>query len=288
MMNSARLHVTLQGIGLLDAALQKAQAYAQERRQMRAPGVARGGHEADLIIDHPAIQRILDTQWAWVSAGRWLAYRTGIELDRAKFAADPSEASAAQQWCALATPVLKSIFTQQAFEGGSQCLQVLGGHGYVREWGIEQHVRDARVTMIYEGTNEIQAIDLLQRKVLPDGGQALRQWMTRELDALPQGVDSLQQKAKTWWALTERIAKVHGQPRLSFELADDYLRGLGLWMLELAWSHLSAQLHELPDQSRPQWQSAAKALQRWVLPEWQMRVNIMVAALDAIEATEAV
>jgi alkylation response protein AidB-like acyl-CoA dehydrogenase len=288
MMNSARLHVALQGIGLLDAALQKAHAYAQERRQMRAPGVARSGHEADVIAEHPAIQRILDTQWAWVAAGRWLAYRTGIELDRAKFAPQANDAHAAQQWCALATPVLKSIFTQQAFEGGSQCLQVLGGHGYVREWGIEQHVRDARVTMIYEGTNEIQAIDLLQRKVLIDSGQALRQWMSRELDALPQqGHDSLQQKAQIWWALTERIAKVNGHPRLSFELADDYLRGLGLWMLELAWSHLNAKLHELPDQSRARWQSAARALQRWVMPEWDMRVNIMVDALDAIEVSEA-
>jgi alkylation response protein AidB-like acyl-CoA dehydrogenase len=287
MMNSARLHVALQGIGLLDAALQKASAYAHERRQMRAPGVARNGQEADLIVEHPAIQRILDTQWAWVVAGRWLAYRTGIELDRAKFAPQPHDVSAAQQWCALATPILKSIFTQQAFDGASQCLQVLGGHGYVREWGIEQHVRDARVTMIYEGTNEIQAIDLLQRKVLPDGGQAMRQWMAREIDALPQRVDSLQHKANAWWALTERIAKVQGHPRLGFELADDYLRGLGLWMLELAWAHLSPKLVELTEPNRPLWQAAQRALQRWVMPEWEMRVKIMSTALDAIEVSEA-
>lgn len=287
MMNSARLHVAMQGIGLLDAALQKANAYAHERRQMRAPGVARSGHEADLIIEHPAIQRILDTQWAWVSAGRWLAYRTGIELDRAKFSLQTQDALAAQQWCALATPVLKSIFTQQAFEGSSQCLQVLGGHGYVREWGIEQHVRDARITMIYEGTNEIQAIDLLQRKVLVDGGHALRQWMSRELQTLSHGHESLQHKADVWWKLTERIAKVNDHPRLSFELADDYLRGLGLWMLELAWLHLSASLHHLPEPNRSKWQAGARAFKRWVMPEWDMRVSIMLDALDAIQPVEA-
>ncbi|MEY2805015.1 MAG: Acyl-CoA dehydrogenase, partial [Pseudomonadota bacterium] len=88
MMNAARLHVALQGIGLLDAAWQKADAYARERRQMRAPGVARNGQEADLIQDHPAVRRMLDTQRAWIDGGRWLAYRTALELDRAKHASD--------------------------------------------------------------------------------------------------------------------------------------------------------------------------------------------------------
>ena len=275
MMNAARLHVALQGIGLLDAAWQKADAYAHERRQMRAPMAHRQGQEADLIIEHPAVRRLLDTQRAWIDAGRWLAYRTALELDRARHAPDEAARASAQRWCALATPVLKSLFTQQAFEGASQCLQVLGGHGYVREWGIEQHVRDARVTMIYEGTNEIQAIDLLLRKVLPDGGQGLRALMQEELNALPEADSELEQRAQVWAELTHQIAQRREPAHLPYELADDYLRGLGLWMLQLAWCHIDAHRGELPDNEQARWGQASCALQRWVLPEWHLRVHIL-------------
>ncbi|MBP6089366.1 MAG: acyl-CoA dehydrogenase family protein, partial [Polaromonas sp.] len=182
MMNAARLHVALQGIGLLEAAWQKADAYAKERRQMRAPAQAGGrsksAAEADFIIQHPAMRRILDTQRAWIDGGRVLAYRTAIELDMVKHHPDTERKKAAERWCSLVTPVLKSAWTAQAFSGGSECLQVFGGHGYVREWGIEQNVRDSRVAMIYEGTNEIQAIDLLVRKVLSDGGAGMALLMT--------------------------------------------------------------------------------------------------------------
>jgi alkylation response protein AidB-like acyl-CoA dehydrogenase len=197
MMNAARLHVGLQGIGLLEAAWQKADAYSQERRQMRAPkakmssatdlrvagppqdakapsggSVVREATSvgASLISEHPAMRRILSTQRAWIDGGRVLAYRTAVELDLLKHHPDADRRNTAQRWCSLVTPVLKAAWTAQAFNGASECLQVFGGHGYVREWGIEQIVRDARVTMIYEGTNEIQAIDLLVRKVVPDAG----------------------------------------------------------------------------------------------------------------------
>src|ERR1035437_4610207 len=172
MMNAARLHVGLQGIGLLEAAWQKADAYAKERRQMHAPK-AKMSNTPDLIAEHPAMRRILSTQRAWIDGGRVLAYRTAIEFDLLKQHPDADRRQQAQQWCHYLTPVLKAAWTAQAFNGSSECLQVFGGHGYMREWGIEQVVRDARVTMIYEGTNEIQAIDLLLRKVMPDGGRGL-------------------------------------------------------------------------------------------------------------------
>ena len=171
MMNAARLHVGLQGVGLLEAAWQKADTYARERRQMRAPGGT--GPAPHLIVEHPAIRRVLDTQRAWIDGGRVVAYRTALELDIAKHHPDAARRAQAASWCSLVTPVLKAAMTEQAFHGASECLQVFGGHGYVREWGIEQVVRDARVSMIYEGTNEIQAIDLLVRKVLADGGSGL-------------------------------------------------------------------------------------------------------------------
>jgi hypothetical protein len=236
-----------------------------------------------LIIEHPAVQRLLHTQRAWVDGGRWLAYRTALELDMAKHATDEASRAAAQRWCALATPVMKSIFTQQAFEGSSQCLQVLGGHGYVREWGIEQHVRDARVTMIYEGTNEIQAIDLLCRKVLADGGQGLTELMQQELTALPRMDADLAQRAEQWSELTRQIAiEQNNRPTLPFELADDYLRGLGLWMMQLAWCHLACRIDELPQAQKSRWKSAHRALKRWVLPEWSMRLGMLQNALSEL------
>jgi alkylation response protein AidB-like acyl-CoA dehydrogenase len=195
MMNAARLHVGgCKASACWRAAWQKADAYAQERRQMRAPGARRAAdpsHGASVpadaraaasagapltpspIAEHPAIRRILDTQRAWIDAGRVVAYRTALELDIAHRHPDAKRRAAASRWCALVTPVLKAAWTDQAFQGASACLQVFGGHGYVSEWGIEQIVRDARVAMIYEGTNEIQAIDLLLRKTLPDGGAAM-------------------------------------------------------------------------------------------------------------------
>ncbi|MEK9813033.1 MAG: acyl-CoA dehydrogenase family protein, partial [Bordetella sp.] len=184
MMNSARLHVALQGIGLLDAAHQKAYTYAQERMQMRAPVRADAKAPADPIIQHPAVKRALDTQRVWVDGGRIIAYQTALELDIVKHHPDSDRRGEAEAWASLITPVLKAAWTEQAFVGASACLQVFGGHGYVREWGIEQIVRDSRVSMIYEGTNEIQANDLLLRKVLGDGGQQYQNLLNKLLQDL--------------------------------------------------------------------------------------------------------
>ncbi len=266
MMNAARLHVGLQGIGLLEAAWQKASAYAAERRQMRAPGAS----ETSLIQEHPAIQRILNTQRAWIDGGRVLAYRTAVELDLLKHHPDPARREAAQRWCSLVTPILKAAFTQQGFHGASDCLQVFGGHGYVREWGVEQIVRDARVTMIYEGTNEIQAIDLLVRKVLPDGGAALGA-LFDELDGPP----ALQPRGAVLRELADRLARAApGQAPLPYEVADDFLRACALALLAWAWARIEA---AAPATAR--WQAPAAALQRWVLPEFEMRIQIIERAL---------
>ena len=276
MMNAARLHVAMQGIGLLDAAWQKADAYARERRQMRAPGKGRSAAEADLIIEHPAVQRILDTQRAWVDGGRVLAYQTAIELDRATHGEGPVQA-AAQTWCALITPVLKSVCTDQAFHGGSDCLQVFGGHGYVREWGIEQHIRDARVAMIYEGTNEIQAIDLLCRKVMADGGTGLMALLDRlEADLPAQAVQRSASLARlsTLRAVTRQVLEAAKQDAtLPYRVADDFLRAVALVLLDWAWQRIAVQTAEA-DPAR--WHAPHQALRHWVLPEFQMRTFIIV------------
>ncbi|RST51667.1 acyl-CoA dehydrogenase family protein [Variovorax sp. DXTD-1] len=287
MMNAARLHVALQGVGLLDAAWQKADAYAAERRQMRAPGAlpaTRGTEAADLIAEHPAVRRILNTQRAWVEAGRTLAYRTALMLDVATHDADAKARDRAQRWCSLVTPVLKAACTQQAFHGASECLQVFGGHGYVREWGIEQIVRDARVTMIYEGTNEIQAIDLLVRKVLPDAGAAMSAVLLElrdTLDASREADADVQRRLAQLRYLGTTIAMAaHANPVLPYEVADDYLRVVMLTLMAWAWARIDAA--EASDAERAARAGPAAAFRRWVLPEFEMRLGIVKRACEAV------
>ena len=273
MMNAARLHVGLQGIGLLEAAWQKASAYAAERRQMRAPGAK----DTSLIQDHPAIRRILHTQRAWIDGGRVLAYHTALQLDMAKHSADAGERAAAQRWCALVTPVLKAALTDQGFHGASACLQVFGGHGYVSEWGIEQIVRDVRVAMIYEGTNEIQAIDLLVRKVLADGGQGLGALLVSLPGAAPSPAASTRRHALVEITQTLAIA-AQSDPELPYWVADDYLRAVALVLLEWAWAQISAARPHRAEQSTAatdRWTPPAQAFAQWVLPEFDLRTTIL-------------
>ncbi|MET0543510.1 MAG: acyl-CoA dehydrogenase family protein [Variovorax sp.] len=287
MMNSARLQTAVQGIGLLDSAWQKADAYARERRQMRAPGVpaSRGPDDAaDLLIEHPAMRRILDTQRAWIDGARVLAYRTALMLDVAKHGADAPARDSAQRWCALITPVLKAACTQQGFQGASECLQVFGGHGYVRESGIEQIVRDSRVSMIYEGTNEIQAIDLLVRKVLPDGGTGMGRSLLELRDELEAArdtdADAQRRLAQLRYLTTSIAMAAHADPRLPYEVADDYLRVVMLALMAWAWARIDVAAATQPDPQR--WSVPAAAFRRHVLPEFEMRLGMVKRACDAV------
>lgn len=166
MMNSARLHVALQGLGHAEMAAQNALRYANERRQSRAPRQARQpGEQADPIAMHPAIRHALLGLQARVEAGRVIAARAALALDLAQHHPRQATRDAQQALAALLTPLLKSRLSALGFDGASAALQVFGGFGYTRDCGIEQSLRDARVAMIYEGSNEIQAIDLVQRKL---------------------------------------------------------------------------------------------------------------------------
>ena len=281
MMNAARLHVGLQGIGLLEAAWQKADAYARERRQMRAPGGDAKAGEADLIGRHPAVRRLLDVQRAWIDAGRVVAYRTALALDTVKHHANPANREAANRWCTLVTPVLKAAWTDQAFTGASACLQVFGGHGYVREWGIEQHVRDARVAMIYEGTNEIQAIDLLLRKVMPDGAQALSTLLQTLQDELDQTAEPRARKALLEFdgfireALLPAVQAEGAPADLGHRLAEDFLRAFAMLLMAWAWARIDG----TPGAETARWRQARQAFWRWVWPEFEMRMGILHSEL---------
>jgi len=255
---------------------------------MRAPK-AKPSSTPDLIAEHPAIRRILATQRAWIDGGRVLAYRTAIELDIAKQHPDEARRHTAQQWCGLVTPVLKAAWTAQAFHGGSECLQVFGGHGYVREWGIEQIVRDARVSMIYEGTNEIQAIDLLLRKVLPDAGAGLSSLLQALCEGLDEAVVPQAQFLRQIAALRQLTgalaASALSNVELPYWVADDYLRALALTLLAWAWLQIDAAPPPRMTSSDPaRWREPAAALAHWVLPEFDMRLAIMRARLAGLNA----
>ena len=172
MMNSARLGVGMQSLGQAEVAHQNAVAYAKDRLQGRAPaGAAQPAKAADPIIVHPDVRRMLLTSRAYTEAGRAFTTWTALLIDREHAHPDPAVREEADELMALLTPVVKAFITDNAWETTTLCQQVFGGHGYIAEWGMDQFVRDSRINMIYEGTNGIQALDLLGRKVLMDGGK---------------------------------------------------------------------------------------------------------------------
>ena len=177
MMNYERLSIGIQGIGCAEASYQNAVAYARERLQSRAPsGPQARDKAADPIIVHPDVRRMLLTMKAMTEGGRAFACFVGQQLDLARYAEDATERRDAEGLVALLTPVAKAFFTDSGLESCVHGQQVIGGHGYIREWGQEQLVRDVRIAQIYEGTNGIQALDLLGRKVIADGGANLRRF----------------------------------------------------------------------------------------------------------------
>jgi len=177
MMNAARLGVGMQGLGLTEVAYQNAVAYAKDRIQMRSlSGPKAPDKPADPIIVHPDVRKMLLTARAYAEGGRALAMWTTLQLDKELASEDADVKAECADLVALVTPIVKAFLTDNAWISTSHCMQVYGGHGYIAEWGMEQFVRDARINMIYEGTNTIQSLDLLGRKVLGDNGAKLKKF----------------------------------------------------------------------------------------------------------------
>src|SRR5262249_14201773 len=172
MMNSARLSVALQGVAIAERAFQQALAFAGERRQGAAPGHAGTGMAP--IIAHADVRRMLATMRGLTSAARAICYATAAAIDRSHPSGRPDERQAASEPAALLTPVAKAFATDVAAEVASFGIQVHGGMGFIEETGAAQHLRDARILSIYEGTNGIQAIDLVTRKLALSGGKTVR------------------------------------------------------------------------------------------------------------------
>jgi alkylation response protein AidB-like acyl-CoA dehydrogenase len=177
MMNAARLGVGNQSLGLTEVAYQNALAYAKDRIQMRSlSGVKAKDKDADPIIVHPDVRKMLLTAKAYAEGGRALACYCAMLLDQHLYHPDEKVRKDSDEMLALLTPIIKAFLTDNGFEATVMCQQVFGGHGYIKEWGMEQFVRDARINMIYEGTNTVQSLDLLGRKILGNNGATLKKF----------------------------------------------------------------------------------------------------------------
>jgi alkylation response protein AidB-like acyl-CoA dehydrogenase len=251
MMNGARLGVGMQGLGLAEVSYQNAVAYARERLQGRAPrGPVAPNADADPIVVHPDVRRMLMTMKAFIEGMRALAYWVGILIDVEEHDPDAERRAEAADLVALMTPVIKAFCTDVGFEITNHALQCFGGHGYIREYGMEQFVRDARIAQIYEGTNGVQAMDLLGRKVPEDNGRLVRRFVgvaKRDLaaaakrpavqplaSAVDRAVDALVSVSAT---IMGRAAK---NPEEIGASAVDYLRLFGLVATGWMWVRMAS------------------------------------------------
>ncbi len=300
MMNAARLHVALQGLAHAEAAHARALRYASERLQSRAPVRVPGAGAADPIIAHPAMRRSLLGQRALVEGARVLAYDVARVLDDAEQHPQAEVRAAAESRVSLLTPVLKAYLTELGWRVASDALQVFGGYGYIHEYGAEQTVRDARIAMIYEGTNEIQAIDFVQRRVMADQGAqllALLDEITAQAAAhAGSHGEALAAASRAVHAATrELVAQAAQDAQYPLRAADDFLRAVGMLLLGQAWLR-SAQAAARAQAARPHDDFlAAKAdtaehFFAYLLPETDLhltRVRAARAALPAVRAPAA-
>jgi alkylation response protein AidB-like acyl-CoA dehydrogenase len=249
MMNEARLGVGVQGLALSEVAYQNAAVYAKERLQGRAlTGAKFPDKPADPIIVHPDVRRMLMTMRAFNEAARALVLWTALQGDVAHRSADAKERQAADDHMGLLTPVIKALLTDRGFANAVLAQQVYGGHGYIAEQGVEQFVRDARIAMIYEGANGIQALDLVGRKLPKDGGRALQAFFNEAQSYLKaHGEEAMKpftaplagalghlQQATMWF-----MQNAMNKPDNAGAGATDYLHLFGLVALGYMWCRIA-------------------------------------------------
>ncbi|HET7867817.1 MAG TPA: acyl-CoA dehydrogenase C-terminal domain-containing protein [Burkholderiaceae bacterium] len=250
MMNAARLGVGMQSLGLTEVAYQNAVAYARDRLQSRSLSGAKAPDKpADPIIVHPDVRRMLLTARAYAEGARALGLFVALELDKMLSSDDADERARSGDLVALLTPIIKAFITDNAWTATSACMQVFGGHGYIRESGMEQLVRDARINMIYEGTNTIQSLDLLGRKVLGDNGAKLKKFgrLVQEFieeegvnEAMQEFVNPLADLGDKLTKLTTELGmKGMQSPDEVGAAAVDYLRVAGHLVFAYLWARMA-------------------------------------------------
>ena len=299
MMNEARLGVGLQGLALGEVAYQNSLAFAKDRLQGRSlTGPQNADGPADPIIVHPDVRRMLMDQKAFVEAARCLVAWTALHGDLEEKSDDPAQREKSGDYMSLLTPIVKAYLTDKGFLSVSNGLQVFGGSGYVEEWGMSQFMRDARITLIYEGTNGIQALDLVGRKLAMNGMRPINSFFG-ELDALAAAggsdatqpfLDALaatkaQLKEATDWLVENGLKDFNNAGASSH----DYLQLFGLTCLTYMWA-LMAKAAETGDASDPFYATKLATgryfLDRWV-PEGGMHLAKVKAGAASMMALEA-
>ncbi|WP_454815844.1 acyl-CoA dehydrogenase C-terminal domain-containing protein [Labrys neptuniae] len=299
MMNEARLAVGVQGLALGDVATQNAAAYARDRLQGRAlTGAKEAGKAADPIIVHPDVRRTLMTARALNEGGRALALATALQADIHRRSPDAAARQAADDRLGLLTPIVKAVLTENGLQNAINSQQMFGGHGYIAEVGVEQFVRDARITLIYEGANGIQALDLVGRKLPRDGGRAMMAYLgelngflkAHEADeALKPYIAPLKASAghlqqATMWLMQNALAK----PDNAGAASTDYLHLFGLVALGQMWAQMAkVALAKGDDAFARNKLVTARFFADRLLPETGLRLARVTAGAGDVMALEA-
>ena len=302
MMNEARLGVGLQGLSVGEIAYQNAVTYARERIQGRAlTGPAEPDKKADPIIVHPDGRRTLMTIRAFNEGGRALVLYSALKSDVAHRSGDEKERKLADDFMGLLTPIIKGVLTDKGFESAVNAQQMYGGHGYIEEWGMSQYVRDARIAMIYEGANGIQALDLVGRKLPADGGRAVMAFFKEVGDfceenrgsdamapftkALKKGLNDLQ--AATMWFMQNAMAK----PDNAGAGSTDYMHLFGLVSIGYMWAMMTKnaqeQLQSAASDSKDFLEgkvTTARFFMERLMPETALRLQRIQAGADSMMA----
>ena len=302
MMNEARLGVAIQGLAQSEVAYQNAVIYAKDRIQGRAlTGPKNPDKAADPIIVHPDVRRTLMSIRAFNEGARALVLWTALRADIGHRSSDAKEKQMADDHMGLMTPVLKGVLTDYGFDNAVKAQQMFGGHGYIEEWGMSQFVRDARIAMIYEGANGVQAMDLVGRKLGRDGGRALMNFLgevsafAKEQGAdeamkpfvapLAKSVGELQQASM--WFMQNAMAK----PDNAGAGATDYMHLFGLVAIGYMWTKIArAALDKLKSGDNPDMQAklvTARFFMERMLPETSSRLAKITAGADSTMALAA-
>ncbi|PZQ13716.1 MAG: acyl-CoA dehydrogenase [Ancylobacter novellus] len=301
MMNEARLGVGVQGLAQSEVAYQNAASYAKDRLQGRAlTGAKEADKPADPIIVHPDVRRTLLSIKAFNEAARALVLWTAIRGDVAHVSEDPKERQAGDDHMGLMTPIIKGVITDVGFDNAVKAQQMLGGHGYVAEWGMEQFVRDARIAMIYEGANGVQAMDLVGRKLPRDGGRAIMAFF-KEVDGfckdnaeteglapflkpLKAAREQLQQ-ATLWF-----MANAMGKPDNAGAGATDYMHLFGLTALGYMWALIAKTALEKQAEGDARMEAklvAGRFFMERIMPQTTARLAAITAGGETVMALPA-
>ncbi|SCA54762.1 Acyl-CoA dehydrogenase domain-containing protein [Candidatus Terasakiella magnetica] len=292
MMNAARLAVGMQGLGLAEASYQGAVEYAKERLQGRSlSGVKHPDKPADPIIVHPDVRRMLMTQRAYIEGCRAMGAWVAEELDISRRHADDKRREEADEFVQLMTPIVKALFTDLGFECTNIGMQVFGGHGFIREHGMEQYVRDCRIAQIYEGTNGIQALDLIGRKMPAKAGRNLRRFFHPVQDYIEKYVmdeemgEFVQPLAKAFGRLqqaTGQLARVGmGKPEEAAAGATEYLRLFGLVALAYMWCRMVEASKDKADEDESGFYGAKITTARFYMEKLLPQTNSLFASIMA-------